>query len=222
MDTEQSGLSKLKPEFYTRDDAVEVARELLGKVLCSSIDGSLSKAVITETEAYAGVDDRASHAYGGRRTHRTEPMYAAGGVAYVYLCYGIHHLFNVVTGSAENPLAVLIRAGSPLAGIEMMLARRGKTGIDRTLLAGPGSLAQALGIRTRHTGMSLAGNTIWIEDHGIEISSDAIAVGSRIGIDYAGEDAARPYRFVCETVVQPSLDSEQHSPRDRRPRPGLP
>ena len=177
---------------------VDVARGLLGKVLCSEIDGRLTKAVITETEAYAGIEDRASHAYGGRRTQRTEPMFATGGIAYVYLCYGIHHLFNVVTGRRDNPHAVLIRAGSPLIGIDHMLTRRSKSKADVNLLAGPGSLARGLGIRTEHTGTSLSGDTIWIEDHDIAVADDEIAVGPRIGIDYAGDDTARPYRFVID------------------------
>lgn len=196
MDTERNALAKLERHFYTRDDVVEVARALLGKVLCSDIDGCVTKAIITETEAYAGVEDRASHAYGDRRTPRTEPMFAEGGIAYVYLCYGIHHLFNVVTGSEGNPLAVLVRAGLPLAGIDEMLARRGKECVDKNLLAGPGSLSQALGIRTPLSGTSLSGESIWIENHDIEIADPAIAVGPRIGIDYAGEDVALPYRFV--------------------------
>lgn len=193
-----SALNKLKRDFYTRNDVVEVARELLGKVLCSNVDGRLTKAIIIETEAYAGVDDRASHAYGGRRTKRTEPMFAQGGIAYVYLCYGIHHLFNVVTGRKDNPHAVLVRAGLPLAGIDDMLARRGKSSVDKTLLAGPGSLSCALGIRTGLSGTSLVGDRVWIENHAVHIPDDAIAVGPRIGIDYAGEDAARPYRFVID------------------------
>lgn len=191
-------LSKLQTEFYTRDDVVEVARDLLGKVLCSHINGRLTKAIITETEAYAGVDDRASHAYGPRRTQRTEPMFGKGGIAYVYLCYGIHHLFNVVTGRQDLPHAVLVRAGSPLDGIDTMLARRGKSCVDKSILAGPGSLARALGIRTELSGTSLLGDQLWIEDHALFIFDDAISVGPRIGIDYAGNDAARPYRFVID------------------------
>lgn len=191
-------LSKLQTEFYTRDDVVEVARGLLGKILCSHVDGRMTKMIITETEAYAGVDDRASHAYGGRRTQRTEPMFSEGGIAYVYLCYGIHHLFNVVTGRQDDPCAVLVRAGSPLSGIDDMLARRRKAKVDESLMAGPGSLAQALGIRTGFSGTSLLGNQIWIEDRDISISENDISAGPRIGIDYAGGDAARPYRFVID------------------------
>jgi len=191
-------LQMLEAGFYTRNDVVAVARDLLGKVLCSRIDGRLTKAIVTETEAYAGVDDRASHAYGGRRTQRTEPMFHGGGIAYVYLCYGIHHLFNVVTSGQDDPKAVLVRAGSPLAGVEEMLARRGKTDASENLLAGPGSLACALGIRTDLSGTSLCGDEVWIEEHGICVADDAITVGTRIGVDYAGEDAARPYRFLIQ------------------------
>lgn len=209
MDTAQLASGKLKKQFYTRDSVLDVARDLLGKVLCSRIDGCLSKAIITETEAYAGTGDRASHAYGGRRTARTEPMYADGGIAYVYLCYGIHHLFNVVTGGRDDPFAVLVRAGLPLMGIDHILARRGKDRVDRTLLSGPGSLARGLGIRTEQTGTDLSGNLIWIEDHGISIADNAVSIGPRIGIDYAGLDAERPYRFVVTSAIETSRLQEQ-------------
>jgi DNA-3-methyladenine glycosylase len=187
---------KLAPSFYRRDDVVEISRELLGKILCTKIDGHLTKAIITETEAYAGITDKASHAYGDRRTGRTEPLYADGGIAYVYLCYGIHHLFNVVTNVAGTPHAVLVRAGSPIAGVDQMLARRSKELPDEKLLAGPGSLARALGITTKDTGISLFGDRVWIENARHEITDDCIVAGPRRGIDYAGEDAARPYRFI--------------------------
>ena len=187
---------KLDSAFYRRDDVVQVSRELLGKVLCTRANGVVTKAVITETEAYAGAGDRASHAYGGRRTKRTEPMFAEGGRAYVYLCYGIHHLFNVVTAEAGTPHAVLVRAGSPLDGVALMKRRRGAKATDKTLLAGPGSLAQSLGITTRLTGADLSGERIWIEDHGIVIGDTEISAGARVGVDYAGEDALRPYRFL--------------------------
>ena len=138
-------------------------RDLLGKVLCTSLNGELTTTMITETEAYAGVADKASHAYGGRRTKRTEPMFAAGGIAYVYLCYGIHHLFNVVTAKAGTPHAVLIRAGHPLSGVATILRRRDKQEVGKSLMAGPGSLACALGITTADTGADLQGGRIWIE-----------------------------------------------------------
>jgi DNA-3-methyladenine glycosylase len=187
---------KLESSFYLRDDVVQISRELLGKVLCSKIDGAVTKALITETEAYAGVGDKASHAWGGRRTKRTEPMFAEGGIAYVYLCYGIHHLFNVVTGEAGTPHAVLIRAGRPLEGLHLMQQRRGKRAAGKALLAGPGSLAQALGITTKVTGESLLNGRIWIEDHGIAARPDLVTQGPRVGVDYAGDDALRPYRFA--------------------------
>lgn len=191
-------MTRLRKSFYTRHDVLGVARDLLGKVLCSAIDDRLTAAIITECEAYVGTDDRASHAYGGRRTARTEPMFAEGGVAYVYLCYGIHHLFNVVTGCRDEPNAVLVRAGIPMAGVDDMLERRGKTCLDRSLLAGPGSLAQALGIRTELSGTTLLGGPVWIEDRAIRVPEDAIETGPRIGVDYAGADAARPYRFLLD------------------------
>ena len=191
---------KLGRSFYVRDDVLVVARDLLGKVLCTRQDYVVTKAVIVETEAYAGVEDRASHAFGGRRTKRNEPMYAEGGIAYVYLCYGIHHLFNVVTGADDDPKAVLIRAGSPAEGVEEMLSRRGRPVVDKRLLAGPGSLAAALGILTEHTGTSLMGDRIWIEDHDITVRADAVTSGPRVGVDYAGADAALPYRFLLSSL----------------------
>lgn len=190
---------KVPIEAYRCGDVVKVARDLLGKVLCTDFEGKPTAAIITETEAYSGVTDRASHAYGGRRTTRTEPMFEPGGIAYVYLCYGIHHLFNVVTGDEGTPHAILVRAGSALDGVETMLSRRRKDQADKDLMAGPGTIAQALGIRTSMTGTNLTGNRIWIEDRGIVVAAGDIRSGPRIGVDYAGEDANRPYRFVAKS-----------------------
>jgi DNA-3-methyladenine glycosylase len=156
--------------------------------------------MITETEAYAGETDKASHARGGRRTRRTETLYGPGGVAYVYLCYGIHHLFNVVTNIEGIPHAVLVRAAVPLTGIDQMLSRRNKKSADETLLHGPGCVSQALGIVTGMTGTDLQGGTIWIEDRGVGVSDRDVIVGPRIGIDYAEEDAERPYRFQLQVT----------------------
>ncbi len=178
-----------------QNDVLEVSRALLGKVLCSNQYGQTAKAIITETEAYAGINDKASHAYGDRRTARTEPMYGHGGLAYIYLCYGLHHLFNVVVGGAGKPLAILIRAGEPLEGIDIMRRRRNLAADEAVRLEGPGVLSQALGITTALTGVCLLDDRIWIEDHQITIEAQDIVVGPRIGIDYAGADAARPYRF---------------------------
>ena len=142
-----------------------------------------------------GVGDKASHAAGGRRTNRTETMYAQGGIAYVYLCYGIHHLFNVVTNVVDIPHAVLIRGLEPLEGIDMMLARRRKERVEPSLTAGPGALSVAMGIYTHHSGYSLQGPGIWIEDRGVRIAANDIVTGTRVGVAYAQEDALLPYRF---------------------------
>ena len=189
---------KLDASFYTRTDVVRVSRALLGKVLCTHLDGRRTEAVITETEAYAGVHDRASHACGGRRTPRTEVMYWEGGHAYIYLCYGMYSLFNVVTNVKDVPHAVLIRGAAPLTGVEVMLERTKKTEITPNLLTGPGKLSKALGLHYSLTGASLLGDRIWIEDRGLRIPDKAVAVTPRIGIDYAGDDAALPYRFVVD------------------------
>jgi len=181
--------------YYLNDDVLAIARSLLGKVIITTIDGKTTSAIITETEAYAGVTDRASHAYGNRRTARTEVMFAEGGVAYVYLCYGIHHLFNVVTNVADIPHAVLIRAGEPLEGIDHMLLRRNKAILTPALTSAPGALSAALGIRTIHTGVSLNGDSISIHDMGTNIAPAHIIAATRVGVAYAGTDALLPYRF---------------------------
>ncbi len=201
----------LPQSFYLRDDVVAVSRDLLGKVLCTDIDGQRTSMVITETEAYAGIADKASHAYGDRRTKRTEPMYGPGGTAYVYLCYGIHHLFNVVSNVSGVPHAVLVRAGEPHYGLSTMLERRGKPHADRSLLAGPGSAARALGITTSLTGSSLLGGPIRIEDHGFRVDEACVSAGPRVGVDYAGEDAGRPYRFRLESDAWASSASATDS-----------
>ena len=185
--------------FYRRDDVVQVSRDLIGKVLCTNVDDSgLTSGIITETEAYRGRDDKACHAH-GKRTERTEVMYHEGGKAYVYLCYGIHHLFNIVTNVEGLADAVLIRAIEPLDGVDLMLKRRGKESLSPELTAGPGRLSQALGITTDYYGMDLTNkNTLWIEDHGQTISDTQIESSPRIGVDYAGEDAKRPWRFYLK------------------------
>lgn len=189
---------KLNQAFYLQTDVVKIARQLLGKILVTHFDGITTAARIVETEAYNGAVDKASHAWGGRRTNRTEVMYAPGGLAYVYLCYGIHHLFNVVTNVADTPHAVLVRAAEPLLGIEQMLLRTGKHRADNTLTKGPGNVSKALGIATQHTGLSLLGNDIWIADDGLQYKTRQIAVTPRIGVDYAGPDALLPYRFMVK------------------------
>ncbi len=186
---------KLPEKFYVRKDVVQIAKELLGKVLVTDIDGIYTSGMIVETEAYAGVADRASHVFGNRRTARTEVMYAPGGTAYVYLCYGIHHLFNVVTNVKDVPHAILIRAIEPLDGVEYMLERRGKEHVTPALTAGPGAMSMALGIHTSHTGKLLSGNEIWLEDRGIKVPDNDVVAGTRVGVAYALDDAYLPYRF---------------------------
>jgi DNA-3-methyladenine glycosylase len=193
-------LKKLDANFYQQQDVVLIAQQLLGKELITNIDGVITSGIITETEAYAGITDRASHAYGGRQTQRNQNMYAAGGICYVYLCYGIHHLFNVVTNTNGKPHAVLIRNIKPAKGLHTILYRRNKKKVDKTLSTGPGTMSQALGIRTLHNGIDLLGDTIWIEDAGINPSPKEIKATPRIGVDYAGDDALLPYRFVFDYV----------------------
>lgn len=189
-------IKKLSYSFYENPDVVEVASALLGKILVTNFDGLKTSGRIVETEAYAGVTDRASHAYGGRRTARTEVMYNKPGTAYVYLCYGIHHLFNVVTNKKDIPHAILIRALEPLKGIDVMLKRTGKKILDHTLTKGPGNVSKALGLSTRHSGISLLGNEVFIADDGFILSKKMIGITARIGVDYAGDDAKLLYRFI--------------------------
>lgn len=189
---------RISSSFYNREDVVSLARELIGKRLCTFVNKQYTSGIITETEAYAGVADKASHAFGGRFTERTKTMYEKGGTSYVYLCYGIHHLFNIVTNKKGTPHAILIRGIFPEEGIEIMLQRRGKNKADKTLAAGPGTVSQALGIQVKHSGISLLEQTIWLEETSISVPAELISAGPRIGVDYAGEDAKLPYRFLLK------------------------
>ncbi len=193
-------MPKLKRYYYLQEDVVAVAKDLLGKTLCTRISGKLTTGIITETEAYAGINDRASHSFGGKRTSRNEMMYAKGGTSYVYLCYGIHHLFNVVTNKENTPHAVLIRAIKPLDGIATILHRRKHKNLAKNTSAGPGTISQALGISTTLNGEDLTGTKIWRQDDGIKVLKQNIISGPRIGVDYAGEDAKLPYRFILQKI----------------------
>ncbi len=186
---------KLDKNFYLRADVVGIARDLLGKVLISRIDGYHTAGIIVETEAYSGQNDRASHAFGKRNTKRISVMYQQGGRAYVYLIYGMYHLLNVVTNKRGIADAVLIRAIEPIEGVEIMLQRRKQSKLTPNLTNGPGKLTMALGITLEHYGTDLTGDLLWVEDRGIEILANQIATGKRIGVDYAAEDALRPWRF---------------------------
>lgn len=187
-------------EFYARNEVVLIASELLGKVLYTSFNDEITAGIITETEAYAGVIDKASHAYNNRRTARTEMMYRKGGTAYVYLCYGIHALFNVVTSAGDEPHAVLVRGIEPLHGIEFMKQRSGKDKLVSKSGIGPGNVTKLLGIRVMDSGLDMCNDLpgerkIWIQDEGIIVKNDDVKTGPRVGIDYAAEDALLPYRF---------------------------
>jgi len=186
---------KLDRSFYTRPDVVQIAKDLIGKYLFTDFNDEITGGIIIETEAYEGITDRASHAYGNRRTARTEVMYTEGGTAYVYLCYGIHSLFNIVTNVTGIPHAVLIRGIMPVEGIVTMLERTGKRKLAPGSGSGPGKVSSLLGIHYSHTGTDLMGSKIWVEDRGL-ILEDKIITGRRIGVDYAGPDASRPYRFL--------------------------
>jgi DNA-3-methyladenine glycosylase len=191
---------KLKKDFYIRENVVQIANDLLGKILVTKVDGKITSGIIVETEAYNGIYDKACHAYGGRKTDRTKVMYEEGGVSYVYFCYGMHYLFNVVTNKKEVPDAVLIRGIIPLKNKKWIFQRISERSLKNGVLNGPGKVTKALGINKSLNGVSLLGNQIWIEDDGILIPQNDIIVGPRIGVDYAGEDALLPYRFLVKSI----------------------
>jgi DNA-3-methyladenine glycosylase len=184
--------------YYHSPDVVALSRDLLGKYLFTSIDGLLTGGYIVETEAYNGAVDKASHAYGNRQTPRTRIMFMEGGIAYVYLCYGIHEMFNIVTSVEGHPQAILIRAIHPTEGLELMQLRRNMPLLKPTITSGPGSVAKALGISRTLNGFSLLSDNIWLEDRGLTFSSESIASVPRVGVSYAAEDALLPYRFYVK------------------------
>ena len=191
-------LKKLTIEFYKRKNVVLIARDLLGKIIVTNLDGIVTSGRIVETEAYAGFTDKASHAYEGRRTKRNEHMYAQPATAYVYICYGIHQMFNIVTNDKEIPDAILIRAIEPIEGINSMLQRTGKEKLTNTLTKGPGNVGKALGICKIHSGISLLDDTIYIASDNYVINQKEIGSSKRIGVNYAGADALLPYRFYVK------------------------
>ncbi len=188
---------RLPRRFYTRPDVTAVARDLLGTLLVvPAADGTRVSGMIVETEAYCGFEDRASHAYNGRRTARTETMYQVGGTAYVYFVYGMHYQFNVVTNTVNVAHAVLVRALEPIEGVEIMRQRRSMQA-NMNLTNGPGKLCQALAIDRSYDRADLLGARVWIEApiRPIGLGPGEICVGPRVGVDYAGEWAAEPLRF---------------------------
>ena len=191
-------MKKLPGAFYLREDVLKISKELLGKLLVTNFNGLLTSGRIVETEAYNGTTDKASHAYGSRRTKRTEVMYGAGGVAYVYLCYGIHYMFNVVTNDNGIPHAILIRGIEPVQGKEIMMERMHRSVFNKVIGKGPGNMAKALGIQSVHTGYPVTGDEIFIADDGYVLQQSQVVASPRIGVDYAGGDAKLLYRFFIK------------------------
>ena len=188
-------IKKLNEEFYTKKNVVELSKQLLGKYLCANINTEYAEGKIVETEAYKAPEDRGSHAYGNKRTPRTEVFFHKGGVAYVYLIYGMYRLFNVITNMEGVPHAILIRAIEPIKGIEIMKRRRRMKEINPNLTAGPGLLSEALGIEIKHNRTSLLGNAIWIEDRNEMIRSSQIIASPRVGMNFEGKYKTIPWRF---------------------------
>jgi DNA-3-methyladenine glycosylase len=191
---------RLPHTYYQSEDVVGLARDLLGKFLVTKIDNLLCSGMIVETEAYRGPDDRACHAFNNRRTPRTEVMFHQGGVAYIYVCYGMHHLMNVVTGPRDHAHAILIRALEPTDGLEIMAARRNMSTKDSKLTKGPGALSVALGLTSSLSGISLVDSSspVWIEDRKITLPPDQICRSTRIGVESAGDAAHWPWRFFIK------------------------
>ena len=188
-------MTKLPLSFYNRKDVVSIARELLGKIIITRFDDNITSGRIVETEAYVGLADKASHAFAGKRTSRNEHMYASPATAYVYICYGMHQMFNIVTNEKEIPDAVLVRAVEPLQGIKIMLQRTGKSKADYTLTKGPGNVGKALGISKQHSGLYLLDNEIYLMSDKFILNETEIGISKRIGVESAGADALLPYRF---------------------------
>jgi DNA-3-methyladenine glycosylase len=194
-------MKQLPQSFFLRDQVQVIAQELLGKIVLTNFNNKLTAVRIVETEAYAGITDRASHAWNGRRTARTNSMYLQGGICYVYLCYGIHYLLNFITNQAGVPHAVLIRAGIPIIGEEQMWNRYGykvNTANLYKVTKGPGNLAKALGINIVHNAATLENGYIWVADDGYTFPAEQIVAGPRVGVQYAGQDALLPYRYFIK------------------------
>ncbi|TAH05522.1 MAG: DNA-3-methyladenine glycosylase [Sphingobacteriales bacterium] len=191
-------MKKISASFYLQENVVQLAQQLIGKLLVTRFEEGTTIGRIVETEAYNGIIDKASHAYNNRRTSRTEVMFANGGVAYVYLCYGIHHLFNVVTNQQNVPHAILIRGIEPVTGLSIMQHRMNKKTTDFSIGRGPGNVSRALGLHTRHSGTSLLKNTLYLATDNFTIDPLLIKSGPRIGVAYAAEDALLPYRFYIK------------------------
>src|SRR5665647_1711843 len=191
-------MKKIPLSFYIRKDVVLIAKELIGKIIVTNFEGIINSGRIVETEAYVGITDKASHSYNKKRTARNEHMYAPAATAYVYICYGLHQMLNIVTNAKDVPDAILIRAIEPLLGIESMLKRTGKKILDKTLTRGPGNVGKALGIFKYHSGLNFLDEEIYLLNDGFKITKDNIGISKRIGVESAGADALLPYRFYLQ------------------------
>ena len=191
-------MKKLPISFYNRKDVLQISREMLGKIVETHIGGLVTSGRIVETEGYAGTTDKASHAFGGRRTSKNEHMYYGAGTAYIYVCYGMHQMLNIVTNEQNIPDAILIRAIEPIAGLEIMSQRTGKEISDKSITRGPGNVGKALGINKKLSGIHLLDNQIYLLDDGITLTSDEIGISKRVGVESAGADGLLPHRFYVK------------------------
>lgn len=201
---------KLDKSFFLNDSVTQVAEDLIGMTLCTYFDKQFTCGIIVETEAYS-YKEKACHAYNNRRTARTETLFAQPGTCYVYLCYGIHKLFNIVTNKEGIAEAVLIRAVEPVEGIDVMLHRRGFAEKNKQLTSGPGKLSQALGIGLNHDKLDLFGDVIWVEDRGKDLSGHQVEKSPRIGVAYAKDDALLPWRYSVRENIWVSKGNNTYS-----------
>ncbi len=191
-------MKKLSFDFYSRKDVVQIAKELIGKIVVTNFNDQKTSGRIVETEAYVAISDKASHSFSGKRTSRNEHMYSPAGTAYVYICYGMHQMLNVVTNDEGIPDAILIRSVEPIEGIDIMLQRTGKLHADHTLTKGPGNVGKALGIYKQHSGLLLLDDLLFIYHEGKKYADEEIGISARIGVESAGPDALLPYRFYVK------------------------
>ena len=206
---------RLPDKFFLRINSVRVSQDLLGKLLVvPDVNGQRISGMIVETEAYMGIEDKAAHSYGGRRTGRNEITYAEGGHVYIFFVYGMYYQLNLVTGPAELAHVVLIRAIEPVEGIEVMRNRRGPMA-DKNLTSGPGKLTIALGIDRSYNGEHLSGDRIWVEEYK-KIKKSEISAGPRVGIDYAEEFIDMPWRFWVKGNQYVSRASVGKAPRGEK------
>ncbi|GLR16785.1 DNA-3-methyladenine glycosylase [Portibacter lacus] len=186
----------LPRSFYEGEDILEISKSLLGKKLCSDIGGQFTSGIIVETEAYKAPEDKASHAFGNKVTPRTVTMFSPPGTGYIYIIYGMYHLFNVITGPEGTAHCILIRAVEPLDGQDVMLERRGKPSMIKAVTNGPGKFSIAMGMHKKYDATDLTiSSDIWIETGWPELSEEEILVGPRVGMSTAEECSNWPYRF---------------------------